>query len=370
MTAELRKTETFNRDYVAQSVRDAVDKIRGREDKKSNITDNEFKELVAYFAENNAFLNDDERAYIQGYMIEYQEKKTKEFEKYEVTKGIKKFAKDLMKPGNPNTIDSEVEAKNLVTTMNERNSDGSFKLKPADRMYIQTLIVKNGYGHLLFQKESNDVTIVNINVIQPEREETNAKNVEADEPKETESAKTESTVSKPIQKNYTPVKQKRENPFDKKITESENKEKPKIDEKARAQGFGIADKIQEELHDTLTNDSTIRNCLKNVNSNNAYSFVGKLSEITDKKNVFGSFYKRVTAKNVRYVVACLIKQASELEPKLKETKEFKDLAATYAFIKRQYIDKNPDKPINDKNDIATLDKQVKALYDKMSEILK
>ena len=135
-------------------------------------------------------------------------------------------------------------------------------------------------------------------------------------------------------------------------------------EDAKIQGFGIANQIDEKLHNTWTSDDKIQKEFRKVNRENAYSFVGKMHEITDSNTVFGDSRKRINYRILKHVTANFLNQALTLE--LDKTQAWKELKTEYDAINRQ-ITKNPDKT-PDEFDINNLNKAFKKLYNEMSKV--
>ena len=399
MVADFRN-QNVDLNKVSKHVKDYVANVAKTEGNKKKIdTEKEFELLGQYLSGAENGLNKDEFGYIQGFMIEYQQAKEKQFEEDFVTDNTKKEVKKIMKRmGNKKAIDTDEEAQAILTMLRNSHND----LNAADIAYLRTLLIKSGYIQYLQEKEPN-VTIVNVLV--NEEKTADSKNVN----NTGEETGVATDCEKPSNKNY-PVKKWKNNTkprlkenqkakkeadraekeadrakseadrsakeADRSKTEADRAKKeadsikkaPKVSEAARAQGFGIAGKIQEELHDTWTNNGIIQEELLRVNSSNAYSFVGKMLEVTDSHTVFEDIYKRVTSDNVRHVVAALLSQAKNIG--LQNDSAYKTLVDTYKFIKRRYVDKEPGEPISDIRDIQDLNSQVKNLYNKMSKVYK
>ena len=384
---------------VSKHVKDFVANAAKQEGNKKKIdSQKEFELLSEYLAGGGFSLNKDELGYINGYMIEYQKTNEKQFVEEFVTENTKNEVKKIMKRmGDKKTIDTDEEAQALVTML--RNSHN--ELNASDISYIRSLLIKSGYFQYLEEKEPN-VTVVNVIVNEekndvPKPSEENCIPESSTEPIYT---KPQKITQKPQRKEYQKAKEQADraekeanrakSEADRSAQEADRSAKeadraqaeadrakkeadsiknaPKVSEKARAQGFGIASKIQEELHDTWTNNGTIKDELSRVNSSNAYSFVGKMLEVTDSHTVFGNIYKRVSSNDIRHVVSVLLGQAKNIG--LENEPEYKDLLETYKFIKRRYVEKNPTEPVYDRQDIEQLNIEVKRLYNRMSKVYK
>jgi len=398
MVANFNRKVDLNK--VSKTVKDYVANIAKTEGNKKKIdTDREFYALSNLLAGNVYTMNKDEIGYIEGFMFEYQNKKQKEFEEDAVTENTKKEVSKIAKRmGNKKQIDSDEEAQALAIMLRNSHND----LNAADITYITQLLLKSGYAHYL-EPQNPQVNVVNVIVEEADTKKSTENEKTCEENKNTKNEggldTKEKVHSAPKQKRNQVLKEanrakkeadrskreadrskaeadrsKREADRSKAEADRAKKEAdsikraPKVSEKARAEGFSIANKIQEELHDFWTNDGTVERELYNVNSENAYSFVGKMMGVSDKHNVFGSFYKRVSASSVCHVVLSLLNQAKKIG--LAKDPAFIKLEETYKFLERQYEDKSPRDPIYDNRDIQKLDIQIKSLYNGMSKVYK
>ena len=179
---------------VSKSVQDAVDNIKAFGGKKKKIdTEQEFFALSNLLAGNSG-LNRAEIDYVEGFMIDYQNEKAKQFEKDCVTDNTKDEVKKIQKRmGNKKQIDSDEEAQALVTML--RNSKGD--LNQADILYIQNLLIKSGYAHYLQQSAPNqvNVTVIVENPVEIEKT-TELNNTDKKEEKTVE--KSEKQWDKPV----------------------------------------------------------------------------------------------------------------------------------------------------------------------------
>ena len=399
MVADFSK-KTVDMNNVAKNVQDFVANVAKLEGKKKKIdTENEFYQLSAHLANFGQTLNVDERNYIEGFMIEYQQERAKQFEENAVTKNTKKEVDNIKKRmGNKKEIDSDEEAQALVMLM--RNSRG--KLNQADLIYIQNLLIKSGYAHYL-QPTIPPVNVVNITIV-----EEKAADKEDGEPNVQNTNGEANTVEKPIKQHkkgvYRPKgkakvdnggiakkeadrakseadrssreadRSAREADRSKAEADRAKKEadriasKPKVSEAARAEGFGIANKIQEELHDIWTDNDKIKAGFDRVNEKNVFSFVGKMLEVTDSHSVFGDSRKRIDAKQFRHVAACLLNQANSIG--LGNSNEYKALKAEVANLDRDIKKFGTSEYEVDSYDSKLFDEAVTNLYKKMCTVYK
>ena len=353
MTADF-STGKVDLKKVSKTVKDYVANIAKMEGNKKRIdSEREFFALSDLLSGNAFNMNKDELDYVQGLMIEYQEQKFNDSVTDNTKKEVSKIAKRM---GNKKKIDSDEEAQALATML--RNSHN--ELNAADLAYVRTLLIENGYAHYL-NPDSPQVNVVNV-IINEEKAAEPIKNevIPKEETKQVENQ----TKSDKSRRKYYPPKHKvkpEDKPKDKEVVE-----KPKVDEAARAQGFGIANKIEEELHDTWTNNDVVCSEFKKVTRKNAYSFVGKMIEVTDTHSVFGDSRKRITYNEFKRVSASLLNQAQDIG--LVKTQQYKNLKAEYDNACRQLnkdLNKTPDE-----YDTNKMNKALSAMYDEMSKVYK
>ena len=363
--ADLNKVSKTVQNFVSE-----VKKLEGSKKKIDSI--NERMMLSNYLSGNAFYMNTDERKYIEGHIAEFDENSEKQFVKEAVTDNTKKEVDKILKRmGNKKKLDSDEEAQALVLILKDSHND----INQADREYITQLIISNGYEHYLLP---NEVPPVNVTIVvqNPVTEEKNENKIHGEETptiqKETKT-KTDFPRKKTMRK-YRPIPSKKKPPksVEPPITDPAKKTEPappkeyKVSEKARAQGFGIANKIEEELHDTITNSSTIKNEFAKINRQNAYSFVGKMIEITDSHSVITDARKYVTYREFKRIAACLLNQALDIG--LSKTNAYKNLKAEYDIISRQQT-KNPNKT-PDVYDAEKLNAALINLYNEMSKVYK
>lgn len=386
----MTKPFEVNLDKVSKSVKQFVAEVAKMEGSKKKIdSQREFDKLSEYLCGSANSMNKDEIGYVQGLMIEYQQKQFDDSVTENVKKEVSKIAKRM---GDKKRIDTDEEAQALAIMLRNSHHD----LNQADIWFIKNMLISSGYTNYL-EPEKPSVTILNVNIQQKGEDENkttedNVNNKQCEpleqstppalkprhkkiykEPhsttKEAERAEKEANRAAEEADRSKKEADRSKAEADRAKKEAESiKKSPKVSEKARAQGFGIANKIQEELHDLWTNNGTVEHELNRVNSANAYSFVGKMMVVSDEHNVFVSFYKRVSASSVCHAVFSLLNQAKKIG--LEKDKAYTTLLETLKFLKRQYQDKNPNDPIYDERDIQALDIHVKHLYNAMSKVYK
>ena len=344
---------------VSKSVKQFVENVAKSEGSKKRIdTDNEYNLLSQYLSGGAATMNKDEIGYIQGFMFEYQDSKAKEFEENSVTTNTKKEVSKIAKRmGDKKTIDSDEEAQALVTLLKDTHND----LNMADKVYIQNLLIKSGYANYL-QPKRPDVTVVNVTVNEIfVEEDTNEKECEPIQAEKNE-----------VQKKYNPPKTRVRKPKlpDKVVPkDKDKKEKPTIAEEDRNKGFGLADRIVHELNSHIANNNVIKNALSEVNSKNAYSFVGKFISAAKQgvnKGVFSisDLFNKLSYKDTLQVMEALCAQAQSIG--LDSNYAFHELSDEINFANR-LLEENPNADPT-KETIRKADKAIQDLYNEMSKV--
>lgn len=392
-------------DKVPKRVQEDVDKIRKLEDKKSHITDKEFNVLTQYFAQNFSSMNMDTRNYIQGVMLEYQQDKEKDFEENEVTKATKKQVQDIKeligKKGKKATIDSPVEAKALQDLLFDVNAD----LNPADRLFIQSVLIKSGYGQYLY-KEVPTVNVVIVNPpvneestsyqnIQKETEITKSPTIEKrksnhlkqkqkmnkkddDAKKQADKAAAEADRSRAEADRSRAEADRSRAEADRSRAEADRAKKeadkaqkaasmPKVSERGRTDGFGIVNNIQKEQDKFWTSNTEVQKQLDTIDETNAYSFVGMKIKTSENGQILGDIKGRITYLQMRHLAASLLNQATKI--KANKNSAWTNLKVEYDAILRE-IDKKGIDAEPDDYDVKKLDKALIALYDEMSKVYK
>lgn len=345
---------------VSQTIKDFVLKTAKMDGNKKKIdSDREFFELSNLLAGNCNSMNNDEINYVQGLMVEYQNKKFDNNVTENTKKEVSKIAKRM---GDKKKIDTDEEAQALAIML--RNSHN--ELNAADLVYVRNLLIASGYGFYL-NDEPKPVNIVNIVI--NENENTNDTGEPAD--KFCEEEQHIQKVDKEEQPNNQPpinkIRPKRPNVEDKTPPKPE-KTKPVIAEEDRSEGFGLADRVVHELNSHIADNRAIRDALKKVNPKNAYSFIGKFVSAANRGVNDGVFsvtdlLNRLTYKDTVHVMEMLLKQAADL--KLNDTNEYKELEFCIKSAHRK-IDANPDTDPED-FEINADDKAISALYERMSK---
>ena len=224
---------------------------------------------------------------------------------------------------------TDEDAKTLALMLRNTNE----KLGSADILLIQQLLLENGYAGYLHQNNHSSQTV---NIIMSE----------IDEPENT-------AIYIQKEKNVT-------SPEHKKLLIS----KPSVNETAYAQGCGIAYKIEEAFRYDWTNDYLILKTFKKIDRDNAYSFVGKMIEITDSHTVFDNYRKRINYSILKHVTAAFLNHALTLE--LGKITAYQNLKKEYLAINKQ-IEKDPEKT-PDEYDIKQINEAFKDLYKEISKV--
>ena len=151
MVADFSK-KAVDMSKVALSIQQFVSDVAKQGGKKKKIdTESEFYQLSERLANFGQTMNNDERNYIEGFMIDYQQEKAKEFEDLDVTKHTKKEVNNIKKRmGNKNKIDTDEEAIALVNLLKDSHGD----LNQADRIYIENLLIKSEYSHYIYNQQT------------------------------------------------------------------------------------------------------------------------------------------------------------------------------------------------------------------------
>lgn len=357
-----------NLDKVSKAVKQFVADVAKTEGNKKKIdTQNEYDKLSLFLSRGGNNLNKDELGYIQGLMIEYQQKQfddsVTEFTKKEVSKIAKRM-------GDKKKIDTDEEAQALVLMLRNSHRD----LNTADMAYIRNLLISSGYGFYL-NEQPTQINIVNVIVKENnESESTNEKCEQAEDKSESkpdipEADKKVVPDKQPPIKKIRPKRPKVEEkiPAEKEKSETE-KTKPTIAEEDRSEGFGLADRVVHELNSHIADNKEIKDSLKKVNPKNAYSFVGKFISAANRGVNDGVFsvadlFNRLTYRDTVHVMEMLLKQAADL--KLNDTKEYKELEFCIKSASRK-IDNDWDADPED-FEIKADDKAITALYERMSK---
>ena len=347
-------------DKVSKAVKQFVADVAKTEGNKKKIdTQNEYDKLSAYLSGSAANMSKDEVMFVQGFMIEYQQKRFDDNVTANTKKEVSKIAKRM---GDKKRIDTDEEAQALALMLRNSHCD----LNAADMAYIRNLLITSGYGFYL-SEEPKQVNIINVIV----NEDENIKNT--DEPTE-KSCEPEQDIPKSGKKdvphNQPPIKRFRPKrpKIEDKIPQKPEKTKPTIAEEDRSEGFGLADRIVHELNSHIADNKEIKNALKKVNPKNAYSFIGKFVSAANRGVNDGVFsvtdlLNRLTYKDTVHVMEMLLKQAADL--KLNDTKEYKELEFCIKSAHRK-INANPDTDPED-FEIEADDKAITALYERMSK---
>ena len=355
MKADLKKVSQTIKDLVSQAA-----KLDGS--KKKIDSEREFNELSNLLAGNAFSMNKDEMMYVQGFMLEYQNKKFENSVTENTKKEVSKIAKRM---GDKKKIDTDEEAQALSIMLRNSHND----LNAADLAYVKNLLITSGYGHYLSEQRPH-VNVVNVIISEQntDKKNENEKNI-GEETAEDVPVKNEET---PEKKDIPPIKKLKPRPRPKIEEKSPSvppqKSKPEVAEEDRTEGFGLADRIVHELNSHIADNDVVRRALSKVNSKNAYSFVGKFIGAANKginDGVFGlnDMFNKLTYRDTVHVMSMLLKQAADLQ--LNNTPEYKELEFCIKSAERK-IDSDFNADPED-FEIKADDKAIKALYMKMSK---
>ena len=365
-------TEQFNLkvnlNKVSKAVKQFVADVAKTEGSKKKIdSEKEFAKLSDYLAGNGFSMSKDELGYVQGFMIEYQNKKFEDSTTENTKKEVSKIAKRM---GDKKTIDTDEEAQALATMLRNTHND----LNQADIIYIKNLLIRSGYANYLPQPPQPPVQVVNvtINEIHVDDNEENKQNIGEETTNEVQ--------EKPVPKRHTPAPKVRPNqpqkptdptnPTNPTPPEDKKTEKEfKIEEKDRNKGFGLADRIVHELNSHIADNQVIKNALGEVDNKNAYSFVGKFISAAKQgvnKGVFSvsDLFNTLNYRDTLHVMKVLLQQAKSIG--LENTKAYNRLKEEIDYAKR-YLFENPDADPS-KMTIQKADSSVKNLYSEMSKV--
>lgn len=106
---------------------------------------------------------------------------------------------------------------------------------------------------------------------------------------------------------------------------------PIIDGNAISAAYRIADKIQSEAHHWIFGRKhVIRNGLKNLNTKNAYNFIGYMITTSHSQSVLGDYKSAVNYDCLKHLVFCFMIQAKEFG--YEETFQYRKLKKEYNII--------------------------------------
>lgn len=351
---------------ISKAVQKFVSDVAKTEGNKKHIdTQNEYNKLSDYLAGNND-MNVHEKEFIQGFMIEFENKqKAAEQKKFEdsVTDSTKKAVDQIKKRmNNKKKIDTDDEAQALLNML--RNTRGD--LNKADLEYIRRALIDAGYGNLLAENAKGEETKAEEKM--PEtppkpNEEEGGVDGNAQEPtpaipaeegeidgnaKEppNKSGKTPDTA--PIDKPDTPPPARKTRPGRTKPkipdTPAPAPKKPTISERGRTDGIGLAQNLAHELDSTIVDNKRMVGILSQVNKENAYSFFKAFqstthSQVNQKVFNVSDMFKKIGYKDTARAMKALLDQAKSFG--LENTPQYKALANNINFI-NQRVAGNPD----------------------------
>lgn len=366
---------------VSLCVQNDIKKFKGLEGNKKAIdTKNEYDQLAEYLSGNKASngftFGVKEKEYIEGFMIEYENKEKaeakKKFEEEAVTPDTKENIKKIAKrTGNKKEIDTDDEAQSLLAMI--RNTKG--ELNEADLKYIRQVLVASGYGTLLTdgygadaqeanKKEIEDKTVEEKEVEEneepvnpvPQKEEPVVS--EATEKSGKESHEKEKSIpkEKPAQK-IKPSPKPAPAPSPKPAPGPKELKKPELEERGKASGTALADRFLDKVKiieksyfvEKEAKDEVVK-ALKDVSEENAYSFFKHIEGRTQKQINsivfnFGDFKDQISYKDTLYAMKQLLAQAKSFG--LSQTKVYKALDANITYVQTR-VNNNPQVDPDDK----------------------
>ena len=139
---------------VSKAVQEKVRSIMQQEGNKKAIdSEKEFDQLSELLASGSEGMNNPEKDYIKGLMVEYQNSKAEQAKQEEearieneTTKETRNLVKKIAKRGgDKKAIDNDDEAMALVNLLKNTKGD----LNQADIVYIQQILIESGYGSLI-----------------------------------------------------------------------------------------------------------------------------------------------------------------------------------------------------------------------------
>lgn len=345
---------------VSKAVQKFVSDVAKTEGNKKQIdSQNEYNKLGDYLAGNND-INVHEKEFIQGFMIEFENKQKaaeqKEFED-SVTDSTKKAVDQIKKRmDNKKKIDTDDEAQALLNMLKNTRGD----LNKADLEYIRRALIDAGYGDLLAEDAKGEET-------PPKPTEEGGIDGNAKEPTPAEPNKGgETPDTAPIDKPNTPPPARKTRPGRKPVKPEPKPEpkpeipdtpapkptpkpapapqKPTISERGRTDGIGLAQNLAHELDSTVVDNKKMRGILSQVNKENAYSFFKAFHSTTNSqvnKEVFNvsDMFNKIGYKDTARAMKALLDQAKSFG--LENTPQYKALANNINFI-NQRVAGNPD----------------------------
>lgn len=386
---------------ISKAVQNFVENTKAMDGKKKSIdTPAEYQKLGDYLAGNKDNLNVHEKEFIQGFMLEYESNETKkkaEAEKQQfedsVTESTKEAVKRIAKSmGDKKTIDTDAEATALATML--KNSKGD--LNNADLQYVRNILSESGYGNYLEDDKNAGVGgAVDVQpkedtpkgevVATPQKTEGSEQQKTVEENKEDRASSTDTSQNKepmPIRKkppvstgklpnDNTPKNGGRGQGISDKTTPSKtskNTAKSAITEAGRNSGNSLANIVINEVESHYADNNKIHSALKRVNSQNAFTFVGRIVTQTRNgvnKTVFSvsDVFNKITYKDTLHVMKSLLQQAGNMG--LQKTNAYQNMVKEIEYVNRRVAGEPGVDP--SKGERANSDRAIAMLYNEMAK---
>ena len=350
---------------ISQKVNDFVKETMKMEGNSKRIdTQKECDRIGEYLSQNRNKMGNVEIQYLEGLQVEYTTKAKQKDLEDSMTAGTKEAVDKIKKRmENKKQIDTDEEAQALLLML--RNTKGEYN--KADLAYIKQVLIDAGYGDLLEQggkepiekkakptptpvkpepkPEPEPIPAPVKPEPKPEPEPTPApvKPEPKPEPEPTpapvkpepkpEPEPTPAPV-KPEPKpepEPTPAPVKPEpKPEPEPTPQKPDSQKYQISERGRTDGIAKANRVYDEIHtEGFADNDVVKNVLKEINSENAYSFFKTYhsrsggSQLNKEAFSLWDPKNKITAKSVSKAMNALLKQAEQMG--LENTAEFKAL---------------------------------------------
>ena len=275
---------------ISQKVNDFVKETMKMEGNSKRIdTQKECDRIGEYLSQNRNKMGNVEIQYLEGLQVEYTTKAKQKDLEDSMTAGTKEAVDKIKKRmENKKQIDTDEEAQALLLML--RNTKGEYN--KADLAYIKQVLIDAGYGDLLEQGGK--------------------------EP-----------IEKKAKPTPTPVKPEPK-PEPEPTPQKPDSQKYQISERGRTDGIAKANRVYDEIHtEGFADNDVVKNVLKEINSENAYSFFKTYhsrsggSQLNKEAFSLWDPKNKITAKSVSKAMNALLKQAEQMG--LENTAEFKAL---------------------------------------------
>ena len=405
---------TIDLSKISKAVRQFVDVVAKQEGNKKKIdTKKEYDQLSNYLAGNINSMNVHEKEFIQGFMIEY-ENKTAELAKeneqkrieYATTENTKEAVKNIKKwLSDKRKIDSDVEAQALAAML--KNTAGD--LNSADIEYIKKVLTESGYGAYIpkedtkaeeqtgpkqeekpvvqdaktetpetpkEQQAENNTGTAKDTTLPPEKPATNSPKTEQKEDPGTASQnekEVKGASSNEVISDKPEIKQKEINKPTTNLPKAKAQKKYQITEVGRNKGLKLAGEVKKELAAGVTDNERLVGLLKSVNTGSAYSFVGQFAGMRGpqlNQQVFSvsDIFDKIDYNATLHVMKKLLEQAKDVG--LAGTPAYNNLQRVITTgetnLKNRTLD---DGDPNERTQVEA-DGAISWLYKKMSKVIK